>query len=197
MVTVEPGVYVPGAVGVRIEDLVVVTANGRDVLSGTVKALTTVVLSAQAAPAIGRYRRGMNFPRPHSPISAPCRLRGRPVRPHGSRDRGRLVHAHAAAKKKAKPPVVTSVRPMTVEIGQTLDIHGKYFLRGRNKNSVVFKRDGGRAVFVKAKVGTTKLLRVTVPEKLAKEFTKSAPPSCRRASASACSPGSSARSSPS
>ena len=36
----------------------------------------------------------------------------------------------------------------------------------------MFKRDGGKAVFVKAKVGTTKLLRVTVPEKLSKEFTK-------------------------
>ena len=40
--TVEPGVYVPGAVGVRIEDLVVVTEDGGDVLSGLPKALTVV-----------------------------------------------------------------------------------------------------------------------------------------------------------
>ena len=86
---------------------------------------------------------------------------------------GAAVHAQASAKKKAvKLPVVSSVRPMKVEIGQTLEIRGKNFLRGRNKNSVVFKRDGGKAVFVKAGVGTTKLLRVKIPAKLQKEFTK-------------------------
>jgi Xaa-Pro aminopeptidase len=42
VVTVEPGVYVPGAVGVRIEDLVAVTGDGYELLSGLSKALRTV-----------------------------------------------------------------------------------------------------------------------------------------------------------
>jgi Xaa-Pro aminopeptidase len=42
IVTIEPGIYVPGAVGVRIEDLVAVTADGHEVLSGLSKELRTV-----------------------------------------------------------------------------------------------------------------------------------------------------------
>lgn len=42
VVTVEPGIYVPGAVGVRIEDLVAVTEDGHEVLNGLSKELTVV-----------------------------------------------------------------------------------------------------------------------------------------------------------
>jgi Xaa-Pro aminopeptidase len=40
VVTVEPGVYLPGDLGVRIEDLVVVTAEGPEILTGLSKELT-------------------------------------------------------------------------------------------------------------------------------------------------------------
>jgi Xaa-Pro dipeptidase len=39
---VEPGIYVPGGVGVRIEDLVAVTEDGCEVLNGLPKDLLTV-----------------------------------------------------------------------------------------------------------------------------------------------------------
>ena len=42
VVTVEPGVYVPGAFGVRIEDLVVVRDGAPDILTGFTKDLTVV-----------------------------------------------------------------------------------------------------------------------------------------------------------
>ncbi|MBV9309876.1 MAG: M24 family metallopeptidase, partial [Solirubrobacterales bacterium] len=42
VVSVEPGVYLPGQFGVRIEDLVVVSEQGCDVLTGLDKALITV-----------------------------------------------------------------------------------------------------------------------------------------------------------
>lgn len=73
---------------------------------------------------------------------------------------------NAAAAAKRPSPVVTSVAPLEAGLGDTLTLRGRQFKRGRAKNTVVFKRDGGRAVFVKADLATTKMLKVRVPEKL-------------------------------
>jgi Xaa-Pro aminopeptidase len=42
VVTVEPGIYLPGELGVRIEDLLVVREGGQEVLNGLEKALTAI-----------------------------------------------------------------------------------------------------------------------------------------------------------
>jgi IPT/TIG domain len=74
-----------------------------------------------------------------------------------------------AAKRKKKYPVVTSVRPMNPKVGDTIVIRGRNFNRGKNKNTVVFKRDGARAVFQKVTLATAKQIRVVVPDTL-REF---------------------------
>ena len=78
-----------------------------------------------------------------------------------------LLPAGANAASKASPyPVVTKVSPMKLGIGDVMTVTGKNFRKGKNKNTVVFKRDGGRAVFVKAPDASTTKIGVTVPAKL-------------------------------
>src|SRR5512133_2682434 len=71
-----------------------------------------------------------------------------------------------AASKGSAYPVITSVSPKKLGVGDVMTITGKNFRKGKNKNTVVFKRDGGRAVFVKAPDATTTKIGVTVPAKL-------------------------------
>jgi|tagenome__1003787_1003787.scaffolds.fasta_scaffold20946833_1 hypothetical protein len=83
-----------------------------------------------------------------------------------------LVPATAGAA--VKPPVVTKVAPKRVAVGETLTVFGQHFRRGRNRNTVLFKRDGGKARFVKARLATNKRIMVVIPASLEKFMAVSA-----------------------
>jgi hypothetical protein len=74
----------------------------------------------------------------------------------------------ATAGAAAKTPVIKKVSPKTASVGTKLVITGKHFKRGKGTNSVLFRRDKGKALFVKSDVSTTKRLTVVVPKKLEK-----------------------------
>ncbi len=80
------------------------------------------------------------------------------------------VSAPTVSKSK-RTPSVSRVTPMRLAVGGRLELRGRYFRPGRCRNTVVFQRIGGRAVFVKADIGTRKLLRVTLPDRLEKQLT--------------------------
>jgi IPT/TIG domain-containing protein len=74
--------------------------------------------------------------------------------------------AGTTANAKTRSPVVTRITPKHVYVGETMTIRGHHFRRGLNKNTVAFKRDGAKAVFVTAAKGTTKMLRFELPKRL-------------------------------
>jgi hypothetical protein len=79
-----------------------------------------------------------------------------------------LVPASAMAKTtKSTYPLIKKDTPLNIAVGGQLTIRGTGFKAGKGKNSVVFKRDGKPAVFVKSGLSTKKKIYVTVPDKLA------------------------------
>jgi len=87
----------------------------------------------------------------------------------------------ASAGAATKTPVITKVTPKNVAVGETLTIHGKNFRSGKAKNTVLFKRDGGKALFVKAGLSTKKKITVAIPKKLEKYMSvKSSQPAASR-----------------
>jgi hypothetical protein len=74
--------------------------------------------------------------------------------------------AVAATKPPTRYPTISKVEPLRVSIGDTLTITGKGFLKGAQKNTVVFRRDGKRSVFVKADGLSTTRLSLRLPTKL-------------------------------
>ncbi len=63
-------------------------------------------------------------------------------------------------------PSITKVAPLKLGVGDTLTVRGTGFRSGRGRNTVVFKREGGRAVFVKAGRATRTRISVTIPPKM-------------------------------
>ena len=81
---------------------------------------------------------------------------------------GALVVPATAGAATKKTPVITKVTPKTAYVGAKLTITGKNFKRGKAKNSVQFRADGGKTLFVKADVSTAKKLTVKLPKTLEK-----------------------------
>jgi hypothetical protein len=80
------------------------------------------------------------------------------------------IPAIAKTSKKAKrasAPVVTSVKPLKLKLGEKLTIHGRNFIIGRHKNTIVFEGAGSRVVWVKADTASKNTLTVKLPNKLA------------------------------
>jgi hypothetical protein len=78
-----------------------------------------------------------------------------------------VIPAAGSAASSPKYPTIKSILPMRIAIGSTMTINGTGFRKGKGRNTVVFKRDGHVAVFVKSATSTTTKLDLKVPEKLA------------------------------
>src|SRR3954468_11166253 len=77
-----------------------------------------------------------------------------------------LLAVVPATASAAAAPKVTSIAPLTLKIGDRLTIRGKGFLAAKDRNTVIFKATGTRAVFAKAQTATKTKIVVKVPAKL-------------------------------
>src|SRR3954451_19625521 len=79
---------------------------------------------------------------------------------------GALLAVVPATASAAAAPKVTSVAPLALKVGDTMTVRGKDFLAGKNRDTVIFKATGTRAVFAKAETATKTKIVVKVPAKL-------------------------------
>jgi hypothetical protein len=81
----------------------------------------------------------------------------------------------AAAPAATGPyPTIRSISPKNIAVGQTLTLKGTHYRTGKKKNTVVFKRDGSRAIFVRATGVSASRITVVVPTKLLPFFKQTA-----------------------
>ena len=74
--------------------------------------------------------------------------------------------APATAGAAVKAPVISSITPKSLNVGQKLIIRGKYFRLGKGRNRVLFQRTGGKSLFVRADVSTKVRMTVVIPARL-------------------------------
>jgi IPT/TIG domain len=79
-----------------------------------------------------------------------------------------LLVASAPASAATHEPVVKSISPLKLKVGEKLTIKGKYFLAGKGKTRVFFVRGKGGAAYAKSDSGSTTKLVVTLPAQLDK-----------------------------
>src|SRR3954454_8950851 len=65
-----------------------------------------------------------------------------------------------------KAPVITSISPKKLNVGDTLTIRGRNFLPGNFRNTVAFQKPRAQAVFLKADKATKTTIKITLTSKL-------------------------------
>jgi hypothetical protein len=79
-----------------------------------------------------------------------------------------LLVASAPASAATHEPVIKSISPLKLKVGEKLTIKGKYFLAGKGKTRIFFVRGKGGAAYAKSDSGSTTKLVVTLPAQLDK-----------------------------
>jgi hypothetical protein len=79
-----------------------------------------------------------------------------------------LVASAPASAANTPDPVIKSISPMKLNVGEKLTIRGKYFLSGKGKTRIFFVRGRGGAAYAKSDSGSTTKLVVTLPAQLDK-----------------------------
>ena len=73
-----------------------------------------------------------------------------------------------ASAKKTPAPVIKSISPLALKVGEKLTIKGKDFIPGKGKTRIFFIRRGGGTAFARADSATKTKIVVTVPAQLDK-----------------------------
>src|SRR4051794_33455877 len=79
-----------------------------------------------------------------------------------------LLASTPPASAATSAPVIKSISPLKLKVGEKLTVKGKYFLSGKGKTRVFFVRGGGGAAYARSDSGSTTKLVVTLPAQLDK-----------------------------